>query len=126
MRSFIIAMGILLVVLCIIVGSYGTLKFLSHKNVESMKEIYELVTRDNWQEANRVYDELMRGWGKHKSLFTILIDHAEMDAIELCLITAGESLKTMNKHDTLDAVAKSIFLFGHIEERNRFSYENVL
>ena len=126
MRSFIIAMGILLGILCLIVGSYLTLRVLSRHNVENLKTVYELVTRDNWQEANRVYDEQMKEWGRHKSVYAILIDHTEMDTIDLCLITVGESLKTMNKHDTLDAVARSIFLFEHIEERSRLSYENVL
>ena len=126
MRSFIVAMGILLVIICAILGSFWTLKILSTQDASNMKEVYELVTRDRWEEATGVYDEQMRRWRRHKRVFTILIDHSEMDTIELCLITAGESLKTMNKHDTLDAVARSIFLFEHIEERNRFSYENVL
>jgi hypothetical protein len=126
MRSFIIAMGILLGIICMIVGSYITLRHLSHQNVEKMQGVYDMVIRDDWRGAESAYQSQMKEWGRHKRVFTIFLEHSEMDAIEFCLITAGESIKTTNKHDTLDAVSRSIFLFSHIEERNRFSYENVL
>ena len=125
MRSFIVAMGILLVVLCAIFVSYFALQFLGKKNVENKKEVYSLVLTEDWNGAGMKFKGQRESFEKHRKIYAILIDHSEMDNIELALITAEESIETANKHDSLDALSRGIFLFEHIEERNRFSFENV-
>jgi len=126
MRSFLVAMGMLLVIIATILTSYFTLRALSHKNAENLRDVYNLVLQQDWHAAGEKLDTHLSDYENHRWVYMVLIDHMEVDQVELSMISAQKSIETANQHDALDALARGIFLFEHIEERNRFSYENVL
>ena len=126
MRSFIVAMGILVVLLVGLEGSYLILYNLTFKNVETLEMVYRLVQEEKWAESRDVFLIFKEGYQKKEKMMKALVDHAEIDSIESSLIAVEEFIKARSKPDALDATARSIFLLRHIEQKNRFNVENVL
>jgi len=119
-------MGILVVLLVGLEGSYLILYNLTFKNVETLEMVYRLVEEEKWAESRDVFLIFKEGYQKKEKMMKALVDHAEIDSIESSLIAVEEFIKARSKPDALDATARSIFLLRHIEQKNRFNVENVL
>ena len=126
MKSFIVAICILLILLVGLWFYNSTLKTIGYENIEKLEVIYSLIEEDKWDESGDVFLVFREEYQKKERIMKALVDHAEMDSIESSLIATEEFIKTRSKPDALDAVARAIFLIKHIEEKNRFSVENVL
>jgi len=126
MRSFIVALSILVVILCWLVGSYIVLNNLSISNVQNMQLVYSLIYSQEWDLALSEFEMEKEEFDKKEWIYSALVDHAEMDTIEISLIATEAFIKTQSPQDALDSSARAIFLFEHIESKNRFNWENVL
>ena len=124
MRSFIIAMCILLVLLVGLFFSYSVLSSVILNNAEKLEIIYSLLKEDKWEESQDVLLVFKEEYQKKEKLMKVLVDHAEMDSIESSLIATEEFIKTRSKPDALDATARSLFLIRHIEEKNTKKKKN--
>ena len=126
MRSFIIAMCILLVLLAGLIFYHLILHDLSYKDAEDLGIVYNLIEEDRWQESSDAFLSFQEEYQKKEGIMKVLVDHAELDSIESSLIATYEFINAQSKSDALDATARSIFLIRHLEDKNRFNAENVL
>jgi len=126
MRSFIIAMCILVVLIGGLVATHMILHNLSYQDAETLGIVYNLIEEDKWDESNDVFLVFQEKYQAKENLMKVLVDHAELDNIESSLIATEEFIKVKNKGNALDAAARSIFYIRHLEDKNRFNVENVL
>jgi len=126
LKSFFVALSILLVIFGWLIGSYLLLNSLSEENVNNMKLVYSLVYSQEWDLALNEFEAEREEFDSKEWIYSALVDHAEMDTIEISLIATEAFIKTQSPQDALDSSARAIFLFEHIESKNRFNWENVL
>ena len=55
----------------------------------------------------------------------MLVIHEELDNIEISLLELKASIENQNIEDSLKEIEKSMFLIGHIKEKENFQIKNI-
>ncbi|MGE5458328.1 MAG: DUF4363 family protein, partial [Methanococcaceae archaeon] len=65
-------------------------------------------------------------WNHMKDKWALLLDHQEIDNINISLSKMKEYIKGKNKNDSLAEVSTLKLLFIHIPEKEAISLKNIL
>ena len=124
----IIIMVICLLLVIIIAGSL-TLYYLNltaNKLEYNVKIASESVSKNQWDDAEKQLDAFEQNWEKTKIGWSILLDHFEIDNID---ISFSKSRKYIESEDLSSALAELEALrqyILHIPKKDGFSVENIL
>lgn len=79
----------------------------------------------NNERAKSISKEAMNKWEDiHKQWSTVVL-HEELDMIQLSLIEVNAGVEIGSYEDSLQEIDKSIFLVGHIKEKEVFQLKNI-
>lgn len=85
---------------------------------------YAQESGDN-KRAKSISKEAMDKWEDiHKQWSTVVL-HEELDMIQLSLIQVNAGVEIGSYEDSLQEIDKSIFLVGHIKEKEVFQLKNI-
>jgi len=92
---------------------------------EILKELENVVIKEDWDMAEDQLNKFIKKWGENKTYWSVLINHSEIDNIEQSI----ERLKRYIKlQDSLEASAETAglkYYVLHIPENGRLSIENI-
>jgi hypothetical protein len=79
----------------------------------------------NWKGAEDSLDEVAKTWSKVKGSWSALIDHEEIDNIDVTLSQLQTLVKAKELPDTLSEAAALKTYIGHIPEKEKLRLENL-
>ncbi|MDR0931384.1 MAG: DUF4363 family protein [Clostridiales bacterium] len=126
MKSFIIAIILLLVVVATLITTDLFLANSTDRNSRDLQEVYDAVEREDWDAATELIHKAHENWDEDNFLYSILIDHLELDNIELRYLPATEFIEQHVKGDSLAECSNIIFLMNHLHDKTTFCLENIL
>lgn len=113
----------------IIVGGCITLYGLNSESQRlnnSLSNLEKNIESQNWDKALKQLEEFHINWDKTNSLWSMLIDHYEIDNIELILSELISYVKNQDKNEALSKMSSLKTLIKHIPEKESFNLKNIL
>jgi hypothetical protein len=99
----------------------------SAKNLISLAEKIELeVNNSNWSQAEKKYSNLQSKWTGTGVKWTVLINHQELDNINITMAKVKKFMETKDKPGFMTELAELKLLFRHIPEKEALNLKNVL
>lgn len=126
MRHILIVM---LVFALIVVGDIAAYRYLYKTSISLNTEVttmFDYVEKEKWSSAINSVKALKKNWDKRKFIWSILIDHKEIDDIERSMTRAENYIKTKDKPMALAEVRTLEGIIKHIPDNQLFSIENIL
>jgi hypothetical protein len=120
---------IIVITLCIILGAgYYTITEVT-KTADTLISKSGVIKTDieneNWDRALSGLMEFKSFWNDVKSLWTILINHTEIDSIDMALARIEQYISTREKGLALGEMSLLELMIKHIPEKERLTLENI-
>lgn len=115
--------------LLIVIGGSITLFVLNSESQrldDSLSTLEEAIENQNWDTAIKELEKFHSNWDKTSALWSMLIDHYELDNIELVLSQLVSYVKNQDKNESLAKTSSLKTLIKHIPEKESFNLKNVL
>ncbi|MHB1393288.1 MAG: DUF4363 family protein [Clostridia bacterium] len=112
----------------IIVGGCLTLLALNSESQRlnsSLSTLEEDIENQNWDEAVKKLEKFHSKWDKTSVVWSMLIDHYEIDNIELVLSQLLSYVKTKDKNEALSKMSALRTLIKHIPAKESFNLKNI-
>lgn len=125
MRSILLSILFLAV---IITGSLSTLYYLDNQSEELLHKLDILeaqIEAAKWDEANTSTKEFKENWVKVDRTWSMLIDHYEIDYINMDLGELEAYVKNKDKANAMAKVKSLQLLVEHIPDKERPSLKNI-
>ncbi len=125
---------IMIIILILIIASgIGIQKYLVESSnmlcekLENLKteigmEKQEQKTTEN---INRLANEIEEEWKEINKIWSTVILHEELDMIEMSLLEVKSSIQVQDLESSLEEIDKTIFLVGHIKEKEALKWRNI-
>ena len=121
---------VIIVVLTALIVTGGCLIFYtldseSQRLNDSLSVLEKDIENQNWDASIKNVEEFHSKWDKVSSIWSMLIDHYEIDNIELVLSKLVSYVKTHDKNEALSEMSSLKALIKHIPDKESFNLENV-
>ncbi len=123
---------IIVIVLVVIISNYLVQNYLIKTsddivgNLKILKEqIKKAKVNNENEEALYLVDEILKKWENIDKNWSMVVVHEELDKIKLSLLTLKATIEIGQYNDGLEEIDKSIFLVGHIKEKESFKIKNI-
>ncbi len=128
MHSARIALSIL-ALLVIIIGSSligaNILSNTSGKLSGNIEKVESSTTSEDWNNALKYLDDIEKDWSKSEGIWSILIDHIEIDNIENSLTRMKKYIEVKDRALALGEIANLKQYVKHIPQKETFNFRNV-
>lgn len=122
----------IIAIVIVVIASVITQKYLEKTSTEILDKLSELKTEvknaqenDNTNNATKISTEILEKWEETNTIWSTLIIHEELDNIELSLIELKSHIENSEFEEGLAEIEKSMFLVGHIQEKEKFKIKNI-
>ena len=126
MKPMLLAIFFLIV---IISGSFLSMYCMSQQSESLQKQLVELerhIDSEDWDKANSLYNNFKQDWTKIDHIWSMLIDHNEIDYINTYIGELEAYLKSQAKTDALAKISSLQWLVKHIPEKEFPTLKNIL
>lgn len=113
----------------IIAGGCLSLYTLDSESQSLDRELSELkadIENQNWVIAEKKLEEFHGNWDKTSNVWSMLVDHYEIDNIELALSQLASFVKTKERSEALSQISSLKTFIKHIPEKEAFKLKNIL
>jgi len=121
---------IILLIVITIVGSWYFVFNWLQGNANDLKstldDIQDSIESNNWDEANYYFQNLNDKWIKLREFWTILLDHHEIDNIDLAMSKAKKYIEDNSKALALGEIEVLSSLVNIVVESESFTLSNIL
>lgn len=84
------------------------------------------VAAGDWPAASREISRMSARWKKTKSVWTVLVNHEEMDKIDMTVARVKQVLATKDQTETRAGLAELKMFIRHIPENEALTLHNIL
>ncbi|HWQ30411.1 MAG TPA: DUF4363 family protein [Negativicutes bacterium] len=119
---------IIFLTILIVLGGCLTLYALgseSERLDNSLSALNKDIENQDWEAASKKLEEFHGNWDKTSYFWSMLIDHYEIDNIELVLSQLASFVKTKDKNQALSQVSSLKTFIKHIPNKEGFSLKNI-
>lgn len=74
---------------------------------------------------NQLANEIEEEWKEINKIWSTVILHEELDMIEMSILEVKSCIQTQNLDGGLEEIDKTIFLVGHIKEKEALKWRNI-
>lgn len=113
----------------IIAGSLATTYYIRHEAEQlhvKLIELEKLIDQEKWEQSSSNYKEFKKKWHQVDHKWSMLIDHYEIDYINMDLGELEAFIKTKSKSDALAKISSLQLLIKHIPEKEYPTLKNIL
>lgn len=125
MKSFIIAMSILVTLISGIITINIILKKEIHKIDSSVVKLEIAIEKEEWEEAAKHLYSIEEELTKSSLMFHLLIDHQEVDNIEIHIKMCKDYSSSKQKADALSELSQVSYHLHHIGHKNKLTLANI-
>ncbi len=119
----------ILALLVIIIGSSligaNILSNTSDKLSGNIEKVESSTTSEDWNNAVKYLDDIEKDWSKSEGIWSMLIDHIEIDNIENSLTRMKKYIEVKDKSLALGEIANLKQYVKHIPQKETFNFRNV-
>lgn len=126
MKAFIGVILILVVTLCGWLFIYDFIEKDSFDFVHSLSKISQKIEEEDWNTVHKEFIEVKKKWKRRRNILSILIDHHEIDNIDLAVSRADKYIDTKNKPLSLGEIEVLKQLFNIVKENEALTLTNIL
>lgn len=126
MKSFKLAIVLLILIIAGSIVYIYSLNNASNILVSEISNLEDSVKSSNWDSAEKQVDTLQNKWNKTEKWMSTLIDHQEIDSIQL---TLAKLTQYVHEKETTDIMAESAslkLLIKHIPGKEKVDLTNLL
>ncbi|MCQ1528163.1 DUF4363 family protein [Lutispora saccharofermentans] len=84
------------------------------------------IMAEKWEDAGEKGDKLHNQWKKYKKVWPMLIDHLEIDNLDIQISELESFLISRDKTQALSKLSILKLLVKHIPEKESFTLQNIL
>lgn len=92
---------------------------------ENIDKASQAINDENWNQANKELDLVKEKWNQHKKWWAIIVDHQEIDNIDVSLARTCEYLNHQDPTLTAGELAALKQYLKHIPEIEKISWKNI-
>ncbi|MFZ5968532.1 MAG: DUF4363 family protein [Bacillota bacterium] len=121
--------SVILVAAIIIIGwmyVYNTVDHYAAAFKDSLAQVADHVNEGNWTHAVSAFSQVDEEWKDIRKKWTILLDHHEIDNIDLSMARANQYIKAKNTPLSLGEIEVLKQLFDIVRESEALTFNNVL
>lgn len=126
MRVIITTIIILFLIISGSVTSYNYISSTSRNLVSQLENAEKAIQNQKWTVAQEQLEQTQTSWHKTKYWWTILLNHHEIDNIELSSQRLEQYLMTQDKTLSLAEISALVMLYEHIADTEALTIENIL
>ncbi len=119
---------VLSLTLLMLIVSFYTINYLE-KTADDMADalikIEKAVREQAWMDADSYVKDLRKTWEHNRSYWAVLIDHEEVDNIELSLTHVTSYIKAADAREALAEISGLLLFLKHIPQSERLTLENI-
>ena len=123
MREVII---IISVIALVVAGSMLMQRYLEQTSDELISILEEIKSDiENLEKTKTLSEELLAKWNEINKVWSTIIIHEELDNIELSMLGLKGAIISGDSDDATEEIERTIFLVGHIKEKEAFKLKNI-
>lgn len=120
---------ITIIIISVIIGTIYTQNLLGENTDVLLKELGKLETNINEnmqkEEINKNANDIYQKWREVSEKWSIIVDHQEIDLIEKALLAVKSTIETEEYNRSIQKIQESIYLIGHIKEKEELNIKNI-
>jgi len=97
----------------------------SGKLVQSIEKAEDSVRKNNWEQAATHIEQITETWEHVKGIWSALVDHQEIDNIDVTISRLQALIKTRDAPSVLSESAAMKKYVNHIPNKEKLSLDNV-
>jgi hypothetical protein len=121
--------ALILIIVIIILGTgfwmENYLTASSEMLAANFEKLEEALTRKNWVQASEILNNTWEIWDKTKKNWAPLIDHQEIDQLDLAVARLTQYINNQEYSLSLAELSALKFLIRHIPEKERVNLQNI-
>lgn len=120
---------ITIIIISVIIGTIYTQNLLGENTDVLLKELGKLETNINEnmqkEEIDKNANDIYQKWREVSEKWSIIVDHQEIDLIEKALLAVKSTIETEEYNRSIQKIQESIYLIGHIKEKEELNIKNI-
>ncbi len=123
----IIIVGIMIILLIVSgIMSYNMLSTQAESMKDMINELEYNIINQNWEAASKQYTLIDTEWSSIRDKWSIVIDHLEINLINIDLAELNSYIKSKEQTDSLSKIYSLKTLFTHIPDKESCTLKNIL
>jgi len=91
-----------------------------------LETVEQCISTQEWQVAQKELDTTQQRWDKNKDWWTVLLDHEEIDTIDISLKRLEKYIEAQDVSLSLGEVSALKLLVDHIFDTEKLNFQNIL
>lgn len=120
---------ITIIIISVIIGTIYTQNLLGENTDVLLKKLGKLETNINEnmqkEEIDKNANDIYQKWREVSEKWSIIVDHQEIDLIEKALLAVKSTIETEEYNRSIQKIQESIYLIGHIKEKEELNIKNI-
>ena len=120
---------ITIIIILVIIGTIFTQNLLGENTDVLLKKLGKLETNINEnmqkEEIDKNANDIYQKWREVSEKWSIIVDHQEIDLIEKALLAVKSTIETEEYNRSIQKIQESIYLIGHIKEKEELNIKNI-
>lgn len=125
MKSLFISSLIIIILIITWIAAYNFISETVGELNALLDNMKDKIHKDNWHSAITVYNSINEKWKNRSSFLMLILDHEEMEKVNLTLERTKEYISIKDKSLVLGEMASLKFFFNHIKEKESLSLKNI-
>lgn len=126
MKPLIYSLIIIIIIISFGIFTINMLKSEAENLHAFLIEIESNIYADEWEKAKNTVKTTQKQWDKYKKIWPMLIDHFEIDNVNINFAELQAYILSSDKTESLSRLAALKVLIKHIPERESFIIQNIL
>lgn len=117
------------IVVLVLGGSFTSYQYIQSSTQtlgSRLASVEQSISTELWDTAHKELNSTQQDWEKNKPWWSILLDHQEIDMIDLSLKRLDKYIVTQNVPLSLGEVAALELLIDHIADTEKLNLRNIL
>ena len=120
---------ITIIIISVIIGTIYTQNLLGENTDLLLEKLGKLEININEnmpkEEIDKNASDIYSKWKEISEKWSIIVDHQEIDLIEKALLAVKSTIETEEYNKSIQKIQESIYLIGHIKEKEELNIKNI-
>lgn len=126
MKTWIISIAGLIIFIVLSLFNQSSLEKNTQRLANNLYRVEAAIGQKNWPEAFRELQTIQKKWRKIKPVWSLLLHHQEIDAIDQALVRTQHAVRSRDKALSLVEYGSLVESIKHIPKREEFNLVNIL
>ncbi len=94
--------------------------------IDNLSDLSKTIEDRQWESANSEFEDIKERWDNIKSSWIIILNHHEIDNIDLAMVKASQYIKSQNQELSLVEIKTLTTLFNIVKDNESLTLSNIL